>query len=56
MTLPLADKGVRGLINKARDEKPELFCDFYSSPCEVCYDLLSEIFPSSGIIPKGSVG
>jgi len=41
----LRDYGIGGLIRKARQEKPELLKPYYSHQCEVCYDLLGELFP-----------
>jgi len=41
----LSGFGVRGLIDKAKKERPELVRPYYSRHCEACYDLLGPLFP-----------
>lgn len=45
MTNFLSKFGVRGLINRARQECPGLVKPYYSRHCEACYDLLGVLFP-----------
>jgi len=40
----LSEFGVRGLIEKAKQEHPELVKTYYSRHCEACYDLLGTLF------------
>lgn len=47
----LKDYGVSGLIRKAKVESPEYLRDYYSHQCEVCFDLLSVLFPRDTELP-----
>lgn len=42
----LRDRGIPGLIEKAKSERPDLLKPYYSHPCEACYDLLGPLFPA----------
>ena len=52
----LGECGVAGLIEWARVNEPQLLKDYYSHPCEVCYDLLAKVRRRVTITPMvGSV-
>jgi len=48
----LRDKGIGGLIEKARQEQPLLLKPYYSHQCEACYDLLGKLFPNGEVLPQ----
>lgn len=45
----LYEYGVGGLLRKARLECPELLRQYYTSTCEVCWELLGRLFPAERI-------
>ena len=45
--------GIRGLIEKAEREQPQLLKQCYSYQCEICYNLLGALFPEeTQILPE----
>lgn len=47
----LRNEGIGGLIEKARGKQPALLKSYYSHQCEVCYDLLGQLFPNGEELP-----
>lgn len=47
----LKEHGISGLIKKAKVECSEYLKPYYSHQCEVCYDLLSVLFPRDTELP-----
>lgn len=51
----LVNEGVGGLIRLAREKAPLSLKPYYSSPCEICIELLGRLFPKNGITERDFV-